>query len=168
MRQRFAVPLLLLTALAVPAAAAAQKAVIVVRHAENAGDTLTEVGRARAERLVLVLRNADVGAVYSTDSKRTIGTATPLAEARKLQVQLYDTADATKGFDATPFVSKLRKDNSNDVVLVVGHSTTIPNLLRVLGCQDEITIAPRDYDDLFVVVPKGEATATLVLVRLKY
>ena len=166
MRHRFTVPLLFLAALAVPAAAAAQKAVIVVRHAENDKDALTEVGRARAERLALVLRSAGITAVYSTDSKRTIGTATPPAEAQKLQVELYDTADATKGFDATPFVSKLHKDNSNEVVLVVGHTTTIPNLLKVLGCQDEITIAPRDYDDLFVVVPEGEGTATLV--RLKY
>ncbi|MGH9365128.1 MAG: histidine phosphatase family protein [Thermoanaerobaculia bacterium] len=166
MRHPFAVPLLFFAALAVPAAAAAQKAVIVVRHAENDLDTLTEAGRARAERLALVLRSAGIGAVYSTDSKRTIGTATPVAEGQTLQVQLYDTADTTKGFDATPFVSKLRKDNSNDVVLVVGHTTTIPNLLKVLGCQEEITIAPRDYDDLFIVVPKGEGTATLV--KLKY
>lgn len=166
MRHLFAVPLLVFTVLAVPTPAAAQKAVIVVRHAENDMDTLTEVGRAQAARLAVVLQSADIGAVYSTNNKRTIGTATPLAEARKLQVQLYDTADATKGFDATPFVAKLRKDNANEVVLVVGHWPTIPDLLKVLGCREEIIIAPRGFDDLFVVVPKGEGGATLV--RLKY
>ena len=166
MRHPFAVRLLFLAALAVPATAAAQKAVIVVRHVENDGDTVTEVGRTEAARLAVVLQSANMGAVYSTNTKRAIATATPLAEARKLQVQLYDTAAATTGFDATPFVAKLRKDNANDVVLVVGHWPTIPNLLKVLGCREEITIAPRGFDDLFVVVPKGEGAATLV--RLKY
>ena len=166
MRNRFALPFLLLAALGVPTAAAGQKAVIVVRHAENDDGTLTEAGRAQAQRLALVLRSAGLAAVYSTDSKRTIATATPAAEAQRLKVQLYDTTDPAKGLDATPFVSKLRKEHGNDAVLVVGHVMTIPNILKVLGCAEDITIAPRDYDDLFIVMPKGEGPATLV--RLKY
>lgn len=146
--------------------ASAQKTVIVVRHAENSGDTLTEAGRTRAGRLAMTLGSADVGAVYSTDSKRTIGTATPLAESRKLSVRLYDTADGSNGFDARPFVSRLRKEHSGDVILVVGHVTTIPDLLKALGGPDGVTIAPLDFDDLFLVVPKGAGDATLV--RLKY
>jgi len=136
---------LLIAALALPGSAAAQKAVIVIRHAENVGDSLTENGRARAERLTTALGSADVGAVYSTDSKRTIGTVTPLAEARKVPVRLYDTAADSNGFDARPFVSRLRKDHPNDVVLIVGHTTTIPDLLKALGCPDDITIAPLVY-----------------------
>ena len=157
----------LLAALVSAAPAAAQKAVIVVRHAENAGgDKLTEAGLARAERLNAALKDAGVRAVFSTDSKRTIGTATPTAEARKLAVQLYDTADGKDGFDAKPFVSKLRKDHPDDVVLVVGHTTTIPDLLKALGCPDDVTVAPKDFDDLFVVTPNPRGGATLV--RLKY
>ncbi len=155
-----------LLALALPMTAAAQKAVIVIRHAENEGDRITEVGRARAEHLTSTLGSAGVSAVYSTDSKRTIGTVTAFAEARKLTVQFYDTADGTNGFDARPFATRLRKDHPNDVVLVVGHVTTIPDLLKALGCPEDVTVAPLDYGDLFVVVPKGSGGATLV--RLKY
>ena len=156
----------LLAALALPETAVAQKAVIVIRHAENEGDRLLETGRARAERLIATLGSAGVGAVYSTDSKRTLGTVTPFAEARKLTVRLYDTADGAGGLDARPFVLRLLKNNLGDVVLVVGHVTTIPDLLKAFGCPGDVTIAPLEYDDLFVVVPKDKGTAALV--RLKY
>jgi broad specificity phosphatase PhoE len=155
-----------LVALAAAGPAVAQKAVIVIRHAENAGDRLTEAGRARAERLSAALGSAGVAAVYSTDSKRTIGTVTPLAEARKVPVTLYDTADGPNAFDARPFVSRVRKDHPDDVVLVVGHVTTIPDLLKAFGCPDDVTVAPLAYDDLFVVAPKKDGGATLI--RLKY
>ncbi|MBZ5586986.1 MAG: histidine phosphatase family protein [Acidobacteriia bacterium] len=157
---------LIAAALTSPFAALAQKAVIVVRHAENAGDKLTETGRAQAERLAAALGGADIGAVYSTDSKRTIGTATPLAEARGLRIQLYDTAAGPGRFDARPFAAQLSKDHPGDVVLVVGHVTTIPDLLKALGCPGDVTIAPTDYTNLFIVVPEARGPATLV--RVKY
>ena len=166
MRNPHVLSSLVLAALASAAPAAAQKAVIVVRHADNAKDALTEAGQARAGRLLAMLKNAGVEAVYSTDTVRTMETAKPLADARKLTVKIYDTAAGENAFDARPFAARLRKDNPNDVVLVVGHTTTIPDLLKSLGCPDEITVSPLDYDDLFVVVPDGKGGATLV--RLKY
>ncbi len=57
--------------------------------------------------------------------------------------------------DARPFVASLRKDHPHDVVLVVGHSNTIPDLLRPLGCAERISLAADEYDDVFVVVPKA-------------
>jgi broad specificity phosphatase PhoE len=158
--------LLVAVALTTPGAALAQKAVIVVRHAENAGDVLTATGRAQAERLAAALENAGVGAVYSTDSKRTIATVTPLAERRKLKINIYDTSAGPGRFDARPFVARLRKDDPDDVVLVVGHVTTIPDLLTALGCPGTFTVPPLDYDDLYIVVPRKEAPATFL--RVKY
>ncbi len=157
---------LLLAVLAVPGSAAAQKAVIVVRHAENAGDKLTENGLGQAQRLSAALEGAEIAAVYSTDSKRTIGTATPLAEARKLKIGIYDTSAGPDKFDARPFAAQLRRDHPNDVVLVVGHVTTIPDLLNALGVQGQITVAPLDYTTLYIVVPQKAGPATLV--RVKY
>jgi broad specificity phosphatase PhoE len=157
--------LLIAVALATAGDALAQKAVIVVRHAENAGDKLTEIGRAQAERLAVALEDAGVAAIYSTDSVRTVATATPLAEARKLKVQLYDTAAGPGRFDAGPFVARLRRDEADRAVLVVGHVTTIPNLLQALGCPGDIAIPPLDYTSLFIVVPMKEGPATLVRVR---
>ncbi len=163
---RFLAGWLLLAVLASSGTALAQKTVIVVRHAENAGDKLTETGLAEAQRLAGALEGADIAAVYSTDSKRTIGTATPLADARKLKIGIYDTAAGPDRFDARPFVATLRKDHPNDVVLVVGHVTTIPNLLNALGVPGEVTVAPLDYTSLYIVVPHKDGPATLV--RVKY
>jgi len=152
----------LLVALGLSGSAAAQKAVLVVRHAENAGDKLTEPGLARAERLAKTLANAGVAAIYSTDTKRTTGTAAPLAEAKQLKVQLYDVGGAKSGVDARPFVAKLKAAHPDDIVLVVGHSNTIPETLKALGCAEEVTITALEFDNLFVVVPTGAGAATLV------
>jgi broad specificity phosphatase PhoE len=152
--------------LGLPGTAAAQQAVIVVRHAENNGDTLTEAGLARARRLAEVLADAGVRAIYTTDTKRTRGTAAPLAAARGLKVQLYDVGHSPKGVDARAFAATLRTTHPDDVVLVVGHSDTIGGIVKALGCAEEVTIAAPDYDNLLVVVPKGAGAATLV--RLSY
>ena len=65
--------------------------VYVVRHAEKGPLTdpqqpneqpLSEAGLLRAGALATELRNAPIVAVYSTDTKRTRDTGTPVATAR--------------------------------------------------------------------------------------
>lgn len=154
----------------VPAAARAQKAIFVVRHAEKTADQqqlLTEAGRARAQKLAAMLKDSGIAAIYSTNTERTRGTVQPLADALGLKVELYDTGASMSGkVDARPFVAALRKAHPNDVVLVVGHSNTLPNLLETLGCQEKIALGDNEYDNLFVVVPKADGPTTLL--RLRY
>ena len=154
--------------LILPAAAAAQKAVIAVRHGEKISEEderLTEAGRARAGRLAEMLKNSGIAAIYSTDTERTVGTAQPLATALGLKIRLYEAKPVDGRIDFAPFVERLRTEAPDGVVLVVGHSNTVPPLLRALGCSGEVTIASDEFDNLFVVVPKsGGAT----LVRLRY
>ena len=151
-------------------AALAQKAVLIVRHGEKISDSdqrLTEAGRKRAERLAKMLKDAGVDAIYSTDTERTRGTVQPLAETLRLKVTIYDTGAGMRGaVDARPFVAMLGREHAKDVVLVVGHSNTIPDLLKVLGCPGDFKIAPDEYDNLFVVVPRPGGPATLM--RLRY
>jgi len=156
--------------LALPAAGRAQKAVFVVRHAEKVSDTderLTEAGRARAVRLAQILKDAGIGAIYATDTERARDTAKPLADELHLKTAIYDTGGAMSGkVDARSFVAALRREHPSDVVLIVGHSNTIPDLLKDLGCADDVRIAAAEYDNLFVVVPKGAGAAELI--RLRY
>jgi broad specificity phosphatase PhoE len=165
---RAAVALLLFSLL--PGAAEAQKAVFVVRHGEKTSDKqelLTDAGRARAQRLEAMLRSAGISAIYSTDTERTRGTVQPLADALGLKIELYDTGASMSGaVDARPFVEKLKRDHPRDVVLIAGHSNTIPNLLETLGCEEKISLAADEYDNLFVVVPRAGGTA--MLLRLRY
>jgi broad specificity phosphatase PhoE len=148
------------------ASALAQRAVFVVRHAEKISETdqrLSDDGLSRAARLAALLKDAGVAAIYSTDTPRTRGTAQPLAELRKLAVQIYDAAGEDTGAGA--LATRLREKNGDEVVLVVGHSNTVPALLRALGCVEPITIGPDEYDDLFVVIPRGKPAT---LIRLRY
>jgi broad specificity phosphatase PhoE len=142
--------------------ALAQKAVLVVRHGEKISDTderLTEAGRARAERLAKMLKDAGVTAIYSTDTERTRDTVKPLASALGLEVVIYDKADGK-------LIERIRSEQPAGVVLVAGHSNTIPDLLKALGCPGEFKIAPDEFDNLFVVVPKPAGATTLI--RLRY
>ena len=162
---------LALTLLALaPAAARAQKAVIVVRHGEKISESdqrLSEAGKARAGRLAAMLKDSGIAAIYSTDTPRTRDTVQPLAEALGLKVALYDTGASMAGkVDARPFVEGVSRAHPNDVVLVVGHSNTIPNLLDALGVAEKVTLKDAEYDAMFVVVPKAGGGATLV--RLRY
>ena len=146
--------------------ALAQQAVVVVRHAEKISETdqrLSEAGRARAERLAAMLKDAGVTAIYATDTERAKDTAKPLAEARKLTVQIYDVG--SEKVNARAFAAKVRRENVDGVVLIVGHSNTVPAILAALGCREPVTIAAAEYDALFVALPKGKNAS---LLRLKY
>jgi broad specificity phosphatase PhoE len=166
MRKRYVAFLLLALPLSSTSTASAQKAVIVVRHAEKISETdqrLSEAGRARAERLAAMLKDAGVTAIYVTDTERAKDTARPLADARKLTVRSYDVG--SEKVVAAPFAATLRREHVQDVVLVVGHSNTVPAILRALGCQESLRIESGEYDNLFVVLPRGKNAS---LVRLRY
>ena len=126
----------------------AQTTIFIVRHAEKADATkdtdLSEAGRARAEALANILRDASITAIYTTEFKRTQETAAPLAKA----IGINPTNLAAKDIDA--LVTKLRDSHGN--ALVVGHGNTIPDLIKALGITEPINIAENDYDNLFVVV----------------
>lgn len=154
------------------ASASAQQTIFVVRHAERADagaaaagmaapaadPPLSAAGRERAVKLASMLRSADIKHIFVTEFRRTQETAAPLAERLKL------TPSVSESKDPTPLVSRLRQVNGN--VLVVGHSNTVPELLKGLGIKDEIKIPDTEYDDLFIVV--RPVTGEPTLVRLRY
>jgi hypothetical protein len=52
------------------------------------------------------------------------------------------------------------------VVLIVGHTDTLPGLIKALGYPGEIKIAPEDYGNVFIVTPRGEGAPGFL--RLRY
>ena len=153
---------LVLLALGTPAFA--QKAIVVVRHAEkfdqSTDPVLSTEGQARAEALAKALKSLDIKAVYVTQYQRTALTAAPLAAGtglKPIQVQA----------DATPeMVERMKKEHPTDVVLTVGHSNTVPRILKLLGATETVQIGDNDYDNLFIVVPASSGPPTLL--RLKF
>lgn len=123
--------------------------VLVVRHAEKAdpiGDPpLSPEGQIRAETLVHVAGDADVAAVYATEYLRTQQTVQPLATHLGLPVSEVN-ADDVEGL-----VDQILADHAGEVVLVAGHSDTVPAIIEELGGDPIPPIAENEYDNLFVV-----------------
>lgn len=143
------------------------KTVILVRHADidappapgpNTQVQLSATGRARAEALVRVAGAAGVTAVFTSTALRTKQTAAPLAAA--LGLESKPVPDGTG-----PLVAGLMAAAAGPVVLVVGHSNTVPQMVAALGAPFPGP-SIQGFDDLFVVtvLAPGQARA----VRLKY
>lgn len=149
------------------AIAYAQQVVILVRHAELQGAAmaepkrlpLSEVGQARAQRLALMLKDSDIGAIYVTDFVRTNKTGEPLARELNKELTVLPKGDPQQ------LVERLRQNHGKQTVLLVGHTDTIPGLLKALGLPGDIKIEPQDYGNIFVVIPKGEGVPTLLRMR---
>lgn len=148
---------------AVPALASAQM-VILVRHAEradagtpagaamqgNPDPELSAAGKARAQKLAGMLKDAGVTAIYTTQYIRTKDTAKPLADLLKM------TPEVIQSRDADGLVAKI-KAQPKGVVLVVGHSNSVPAIIKALGGPD-VTIGESEYDNLFFLAPGGLLT----------
>jgi broad specificity phosphatase PhoE len=159
---------LLISTLAVllSAPAAAQQTVFLVRHAERADmekrappsddPDLSTAGRARAESLATLLKDADIRAIFITKYKRTRQTAGPLATASGLSPIVMEATTAGA------IAKEIRAQKGN--VLVVGHSNTVPDTLKALDVETAVKIGDQDFDNLFVVT----AGPTPTLLRLHY
>jgi broad specificity phosphatase PhoE len=166
-RDSFAVARALLSAMLVtasPAPASAQKAVFVVRHAERADQSrdsaLSAAGEARAVRLARHLEDAGISAAFVTDLQRTRLTAAPLTNALGLKPIVLSAA-ATK-----EAVDQITREHAQDIVLVVGHSNTVPDVLKLFGHTEPVAIRDDEYDALFVLVPRPGTTPAVL--RLRY
>ena len=155
--------------LLVSAAASAQQTVILVRHAELQGATamappkelpLSDAGKARAQRLAALLAEAGVEAIYVTDFQRTNQTGQPLSY--KIDRPL---TTVPKG-DPKELVTRLRKEHPGQTVLVVGHTDTLPGLVKALGYAADIKIEAQDFGNVFVVTTKPDGAPSLL--RLRY
>jgi len=150
------------------AVADAQQAVILVRHAELAGAAMAEpkqlplsaAGEERAKRLAYILKDSRVDAIYVTDFMRTRQTAAALARELNKEPTVLPKGDPRE------LVERLRKEHSGQTVLLVGHTDTIPGLLKALGHSQDIKIEPQDYSNMFVVIPKSDGAPTWL--RLRY
>lgn len=139
-------------------AAAEPSAIYLVRHGEKlAGQDpeLSPQGQARASNIAAILHRAGITAIFSTPTKRTRQTAAPLAQRTGLTVQLYDPA-APKAL-----VEKVRL--LNGAVVVVGHSNTLPELVKLFGGAPGADIADDEFDRLYQLLPGADGTVRTIL-----
>jgi broad specificity phosphatase PhoE len=150
-----------------PASDVGGQVVFLIRHAERADagmasaktpgadPDLSEAGKARAKRLVALLKDAKITSIFVTEYKRTRDTGQPLADAIGIPTVTINASDSR-------LHQTLRVSPGN--VLVVGHSNTLPDTIKSLGISEPVTIAEDDFGSVFVVF-KGAKPS---LVRLHY
>lgn len=130
--------------------ALAQRAVIVLRHAEKASETdpdpeLSLFGEDRGIALTRFLRGNRVDAIYVTELKRTQQTAAALARQRGLKPEVVPAGDVAG------LLAKLKALPKEQVPVVIGHSNTIPQILAGLGVTKKIEVKDHEYSRIFVV-----------------
>jgi phosphohistidine phosphatase SixA len=140
------------------------RTVILVRHAERAGGMgadagISEAGRCRSEVLARMLADAGVKRIYVSEVARTGQTAEPLAS------KLHIRPEAVPAKDIEGLLAKLRAEAPGEVVLVVGHSSTLPEIIQRLGGGSVLPIGDSEYDRLYVVSLTNSNRATVVALR---
>ncbi|MCA1855968.1 histidine phosphatase family protein [Massilia oculi] len=148
-----------LAMLAPCAAFAEPSAIYLVRHGEKAtvgqDPELTTLGQKRAQVIAAILGRTGITSIHSTPTQRTRQTAQPLAQRLGIEVQLYDPG-APKAL-----VEKVK--TLSGPVLVVGHSNTLPELVRLFGGAPGGDIGDDEYDRLYQLTPGADGAVRTVL-----
>lgn len=144
--------------------------IIFVRHAEQSAipaedPGLNDAGRRRVAELTRQLVDADVvagvDAIYSTPLRRNLETAEPLSQALGLDINRYDPDDNEA------VLERILRNHKGKIILVVGHSNTLPTLIADLGASKKVPpIAHGEFDNIYIVsIPWFGKTKTI---RLRY
>jgi broad specificity phosphatase PhoE len=129
--------------------------VILVRHAERAtapaGDpVLTDAGSQRALDLKEALRGARVTTIITTHLQRTQLTAKPLGDSIGISPIIVRAGSPTAAH-VDSVVAAVRRRPAGDVVLVVGHSNTIPAIVTALGGPKLPDLCDAQYSMLYIL-----------------
>jgi len=169
-RQRRIQVIIIYTAIAIGLAwffeSQATTTIIFVRHAEKATEPaddpgLNEAGQRRVAELTRQLVDADVvagiDAIYSTPFRRTQETAQPIADALDLPINTYDPSDSEAVLET------ILKNHKGKIILVVGHSNTVPVLIANLGASKKVPpIHDSEYDNIYIIsIPWFGKTKTI-------
>ena len=150
------------------------KTVFLIRHAEREDEPrqdppLKKEGVTRSQELARLLASAGIKAIYTSQFARTKLTAEPLATKLGLTVapislKISPTNPRQIAEESTTEVVNKIMERPGENMLVVGHSNSIPDVIKMLGGDVVPTIDERKFDDLFIVTvyAKGQASVTHV------
>ena len=119
-----------------------------IRHAEKVDSSqnpdLSEKGLKRAEQWNTIFSEISFDEIYSTDYKRTIQTASPIAKANNIQIKLYNPK--------TINIDSFKKEKLGKKVLIVGHSNTTPKFVNEIINENLFTdIEDETFGNLYIV-----------------
>lgn len=130
--------------------------VVVVRHAEKSGlpaddPDLSPEGQARAQALARLLQPADVSTIIVTSYRRTQQTAAPLASQQGVTPWVIAPGKGGMAVHVQQVVEAVNR--ASGVVLVVGHSNTVPAIVAALSRSRPGALCETSFSHLFVLTP---------------
>jgi broad specificity phosphatase PhoE len=151
--------------------------VFLVRHAEKAATPaanppLNAAGVKRAKRLAQMLGKAGITAIYTSQALRTQQTAEPLATLLGItpNVMTLNPSPSNPREIASEsiraIVTDIQQRHAGETVLVVGHTNSVPPVIRMLRSDVVPVIDEQTFDNLFVLSIYRLEVAKLV--QLKY
>ena len=150
--------------------------VFLIRHAEREQEPkqdppLSKDGIARSQALARLLGSAGVKAILTSQYTRTKQTAEPLATKLGLTVtpftlKISPSNPRQVAAESTAEVTNKILERGGESVLVIGHSNSIPDVIKMLGGDVVPTIDEKKFDDLFIVTVYAKGKAKVV--QLKY
>ena len=150
--------------------------VFLIRHAEREDEPrqdppLKKEGVARSQELARLLSGAGIKAIFTSQFTRTKQTGEPLATKLGLTVTSFTLKSNPSNprliaVESTQEVAGKILERSGESVLVIGHSNSIPDVIKMLGGDTVPTIDERKFDDLFIVTVYAKGKAKVV--QLKY
>jgi len=123
--------------------------VLAVRHADidlpaaSEDPELNAAGRARADDLAHAVAMSGVSTIFTSELTRTKQTVAPTARELGLLPRPAPPAST--------LAQEAQVGLFGAVVLVAGHSNTIPAILTAFGPTSVPTIGEREFDNLFVL-----------------
>ncbi len=139
--------------------------VVLVRHAEkeqSVGDDpgLAPAGLERAGRLATLFEDAGVDALFASQYQRTQATLTPLSRRIEIALQVVDAGQPAE------LTEKVFSEHRGQLVLIAGHSNTIPDLVTRFSGLEIAPIDESDYTGIYILSLPRFGNAKLV--RLNY
>lgn len=142
---------------------ASAQTVYVVRHAEkadaSADPALSPDGLTRASALAASFA-APVDLILTSPLQRTRMTAGPTAERFSVDVRPVTLEDGVAAH-LEETIRRLRGLREDQTALVVGHSNTVPLIVRALGAEAD-DMADCEYDRLTVLTLNGDGASAAV------
>ena len=151
--------------------------VLLLRHAERPlnsnDDVLTEAGHERATLLARMLKDSGVSLACRSQYVRARQTLEPLKQARgdALVVQEFSVGNTPEQIEAhvQQVVQAVKSQHDDAVIVVVGHTNTVPLIIKELGGGAIGQILDQEFDKLFVVSTNSiEPESKGTLLKLRY